>query len=232
MTRNNVVLVRPDFEVATWHGSFFTLYHLKPVIEKLQLTYSDLYKEKCVKSNFDPLLNDLCLLISGVGHGNPTKFTGQNYAVLLNAENPKDVEKMRNMAISALSCEFGQSVKTWINGGCSMFHGYDRTYYFIRGTPARDDATANMFFDSHFKFDKVWLEEAVKGNNAWEKAHTESQKRYEFMIQSTPDPTVKHYLTWDMESMVTAGPTAPPPQPNAWCRFLLWLLKVSKCPIS
>ena len=219
--RTNVVLNRCDFETATWFGSYWTETFLKRWLEQQSIPFQDLYGDWATKENFKVYCDNSLLMVSGVGHGNTNVFTGQDYDVLLDARSQSDLKDMAEVVISALSCEFGASMQKWIDAGCNVFHGYDKTYYFMAGSGQRSDSTASLFGDAHFIFDKTWLSGWKNGRNDWKAAHEASYNRYTQNAQRTWG-SAQYYLLWNRDNMVSGvgqgvpPEPEPPPEPEVW----------------
>lgn len=223
-----VVVNRCNFEQATWYGSFWTAKYLIKYLTDKGIPFIDLYKDWATKQNFNYYIKDARNnMVSGVGHGNEKQYTGQNYDVLLDADNQSDLNLMKGKVISALSCEFGASANRWLNAGAECFHGYKVTYYFIVYSEQQDDPYGLLFGGAHYIFDIM----SIENNGDYKKAHNETYEAYTQASQQTNDTATKRYLVWDRDGMVTVYQTAKP-EPQKTCILCKKVRKILKCPIT
>jgi hypothetical protein len=193
-----VLVVRPNFEVATQYGWYYQDKYVIQKCKELNIPYVDLQKSLAVKYYFDNTIkiNDP-ILITGTGHGNSRVYTGQNYDVLLAKCNLQDAELVKGRWLSLLSCEFGQSFDWWYGQGVEGIYGYNRTFYFSGET--YPDNTALLFFDSHHAFDLCLLD-GLAAKDSWDK----STETWNHHIAEAPED-VARYLVWDRDSRVFMG---------------------------
>jgi hypothetical protein len=224
--RGSIVVVRPDFEVATHYGAYYDKLYVIGEAVKKGIKYVDLYAKDAVKLKFNSAVNDAkVVFIAGTGHGNTSMFTGQNYVPLLMKGNWFDARLVKGKWLSLLSCEFGDSADWWIQNGLNGFFGYNRTYYF--NVDEFPDSRAKYFFDSHHMFNV-----SVLNGKTWQQAFDACIKAYNDAVVNAPYDC-KYYLLWDRDSAVARGrmdgnPFKTKADVNLLCRFLKWLWNVSK----
>jgi len=212
LEKPSVLVIRPNFEVATQYGWYYqNLYNIQKC-QELNIPYVDLQGNKAVKKYFvDAIKNYDPVLIVGTGHGNPTTFTGQNYNVLLTKFNLNDAELVKGRWLSLLSCEFGQSFDWWVAQGVKGIYGYNRTFVF--SGEQYPNSVARLFFDAHHQFDLA-LFNLLSAKQAWD-ISTQIWNKY---ISEAPED-VARYLVWDRDSRVFMGdwngnPFKPSPTPT------------------
>jgi len=210
-----LVANRCDYETATRWGAHWTKAQAVDYAIQKEIPVIDLYKADATKLKWDAAIKDQkAIMVCGVGHGNETRYTGQNQQDLLNATNPADLAMMKGKFGSFLSCVFGASVKKWIDAGMLGFYGYNRTFWFVTST--FPNASARPFFVSHFSFDRVW-ENRGTTDEAW----TESDKVWIDELAKA-DAYTRQYLLYDYQSRVKGGdgklgPYVGPPPPKYQC---------------
>jgi hypothetical protein len=207
-----IVISRPDFETVTrWGQHWFNELVVKPAQEK-GFNVIDLYAEKAVRENFHQTIDENNpIYISGVGHGNETTFTGQNYSVLLKVDDSETMKRAPKRHFHLLSCKTGVLLgPKLIEYGGVAFHGYKVTYYFVIST--FPNSYAKPFFDSDTTIDRALFEGKTHGE-----AFKEAYAKYTAYIESPETPEIcKRYLLWDRNGYVFYGDpnatiTAPPP---------------------
>jgi len=210
-----ILVSRPDFEAATrWGQYWFNENVVKPAKEK-GFNVIDLYKDQAKREIFHQKIDEENpTYISGVGHGNETTFTGQNYSVLLKKDDAETEKRVKGRHFHLLSCQTGAQLGPWmIEKGAVAYHGYKVTYYFIISSFPNKYATP--FFDSDTTIDRTLIEG---------KTHKEAKEaciaKYNEYIESEETPEIcKRYLKWDLDGYVFYGDensriVAPPPPPR------------------
>jgi hypothetical protein len=213
-----LVANRCNYEQVTAIGAYWTKRLLIDPAEVQGIPVVDLYAADANKTKWDAAIKDRdAILVGGCGHGNPTRYTGQNQKDLLNSTNPADLALMRGRYGSFLSCSFGQAAKKFVQeGGMKAFFGYTETFWFVTSSPP--DARAEPFFVSHYTLDYNWIRE--KDNpTAW----SESTKAWNDAIAHS-DAYSSRYLIWDrdhriLEKSTDEGPYSKvvPPEPKYAC---------------
>lgn len=213
--KRSFVANRCDFETATHYGAYWTKDQVLTLADKLGIPYIDLEGMSAYKAAWDRAIteND-AVMVCGVGHGNNSVYTGQNYQILLQKGSDSDAQLMAGRFGSFLSCEFGQALDWFVANGMKGAFGYKVTYYFVVST--FPDSYAAYFFKSHFTFDRAWLQGKTAAE-AWDLCRA----AYDQAIAEAPD-TVARYLIWDRDGMVYAGdpslgPYVPPPPKYKCC---------------
>lgn len=214
--KQRVLVTRPDFETATHWGQWHFLDKQIAEAKRQGLTCFDLYAEQDIKTIFAKTVDEQDpVFICGVGHGNPSCYTGQNYDILLDRSVEAYV-RMKDRCGSFLSCEWGQSAKQFVDMGCLGFFGYTVTYYFCIST--YPNQVAEWFFGSHAAYDF-----AILRGKSQKEAFDECVKAYNAAIAEA-DPTSCRYLVWDRDGMTFQGdgelhpyPHEPPPPPKEKC---------------
>lgn len=183
------------------------------------LQYVDLYGVNATKANWDAAIkNHPGAFLCGVGHGNATVYTGQNYAVLLDAYSSPDRSLASGCHGSFLSCRFGKSMVSWIKAGLQSFMGYSDDFVFlVVDQNDLNDRVAAMFGNSHFAYDAVFLDEMLRDsdvNVASERAFNASQAAFKKEYDSTESADLRQYLAYDRSIQVhgtkdSQGPTEP-----------------------
>jgi hypothetical protein len=215
LERLPVVANRPDFETATHYGAYWTNEDLVKVARAIPIPVIDLFKADAIKAKWNAAIKDNnAILVGGCGHGDATKYTGQNYSTLLNSQNSADLELMKGRWGSFLSCVFGQAAQRFVSAGMKGFYGYKVTFWFV--TSAYPDGYASLFFNSHYAFDKALLSGKTM-KEAWAAC---DQAWLDAIAGSDVD--TRRYLISDHDGMVMAGdpdsgPYTAPPEPKYSC---------------
>ncbi|MEM2261237.1 MAG: hypothetical protein QXK24_02170 [Ignisphaera sp.] len=222
----DIVVIRPDYELATRYGAYYQKSLVIDEAVKLGLSVTDLYKSDAVKSMFVKAIREGNVkFITGTGHGNVNVFTGQNYNYILVKGYESDAKLLENRSVSFLSCSFGDSADWWVARGCRGFFGYNRTYYFITGV--FPNSRAKYFFTSHHSYDK-----AILAGKTQREAFEECINAYNNAIREAPYD-VKYVLIWDRDSAVFKGDGNYAPfkkqSESLICKLLKWLMKIFKC---
>lgn len=210
-----ILVSRPSFETATKYGHYWFGQLVVEPAQQAGLNVIDLEKDKAVRAEFFNAIDEHNpIYITGVGHGNETTFTGQNYSVLLKVDDQETIKRVPNRHFHLLSCRTGAQLGPWlVDNGAVAYHGYKVTYYFIIST--FPNTYAKPFFDSDTTIDRVLFEG---------KTHKEAKQaciaKYNQYIEDPNTPEIcKRYLKWDLDGYVFYGDenstiTTPPPPPR------------------
>ena len=229
------VVNRCKFDLATTYSNFWG-YQVVRYAKEQGLNYKDLDGKLAVKPNWDPAIQERPQAFAcGTGHGNPTKYSGQNMNILLDLESTADQALMTGRYGSFLSCSFGQGMQKWLDAGMRTFLGYREDYVFVAGTHAPDDAIAQTFGNSHHAYDLAFLDAKQKGvsdKEADEQAYQASQARYQKEYENARYPEHRQYLKYCQIIQVHGAKVEeqpPPPPENKYCILPEWLRRWLKC---
>jgi len=144
---DRVLVVRPDFEVATYLGSL-ALQHIVDYIRLRGLTLEDLRGDNAVRdkvleslSRLDPIW---CILL---GHGNATTYTGQNFDRIFWECNSSE---LRDRVVYALSCITAARLgPDAVDKGCRTYIGYSEEFIWTQEAPV--DPLADRYGRSFFE---------------------------------------------------------------------------------
>lgn len=212
-----IVVCRPNFEQATqWGAYWFGALTLQAAIDA-GLDVKDLYQNDAHKAMFDGAVSgDPHTFVTGIGHGNETTFTGQDYDELLVSGRQNDAALMAGKSGSFLSCVFGQAGDYFTQQGMKAFFGYIETFYFM----AQDypNAAATPFFKSHCAFDL-----AILAGKSFSEAFIASRAAWNDAIAGSPETNAR-YMIWDRDAMILWGDGAyrpygdtQPPEGKLYC---------------
>lgn len=192
MASRSLLFTLPSFEPAVRIGSCW----FERVLANAEANgygYEALRGGSCVRGLFDEALarNEGCLL-TGVGHGNATTYTGENYAVLI--EERDNADCLVGRPWYALSCTVGLSLgKAVVEYGCPAFIGYDDTFTFIAdegdpcgGVPARGFMEAS----------NEVVNTLIAGGD-FNEAYARSQALFDYWYDQETDPDIQKWLNWD-----------------------------------
>lgn len=152
----------------------------------------------CVKRYLEERLaeNPECLL-TGVGHGSNTKYTGYNKATLILQNNNDDILDGRPWY--ALSCKVGASLgKSVIDHGCPAFIGYSKNFTFTvdRSDPCGGEPSRGFMAASNAVVNTL-----LEGGN-FDDAYYSSQATFEYWYERETDPDRKKWLLHDKDCQV------------------------------
>jgi len=127
---NVLVATRPNHDLPTsychyWHGLVLR------EARRLGLTVHDLPSESAKRAEFEEVVRAADpLFFLGEGHGVPTKFTGQDLDVLMEACVNDDL--MAGRVAYLLSCSTGAELgPSCVEKGCLAFLGYNHLFGFL-----------------------------------------------------------------------------------------------------
>lgn len=203
MDRKTVVFNRSHFDVATETGHRATLLYGIEFCESNNIPFIDLYGAQANKQVFNSKMTVETLLFDGCGHGLERQHLGQNNKVLLDADNPKDLELMRGIVISPLTCSFGESAEDWIRAGVPVFSGYMFPFIFSNQTGAAEDAEALSYHEAHYIWFQSYMLGLLYGHPDPAKAQRDRAQAFTDLSDSTWDPIKKTYYLYDRDISLT-----------------------------
>jgi len=225
-------LVKPQLVInscrwdrATELSSFWGIYYVR-LAKELGLDYVELQGDKAVKTNFDKAVKGFeHAHVCNTGHGNRYVFTGQKGAVLLDVRKAADLAMMAGRSGAYTSCQFGQSMKTWLENRTEAFMGSQDDFTIVAATPARDDATIQKFGLSEFAYTDALCKALLQGRSYAEAdaaGYKASCDKYDYYWTYEKNPYVRQYLYIDKMIKVHgpggAGPGEQPPPPEPYAR--------------
>jgi len=208
-------LNRCRWDAATEHGQFWTKKYINDLLEEKGYPFIDGYKEDASRNCMIQSIEDGAGWLTGVGHGNATKWTGQKQEVLLDAGHEDDRNRINNngVMLTPISCSFGKSFRSW-----STFRGYTDLYIFIRSSSAPDDKVALQFADCSFTLERELIKAGRITKDVWEEACKRTTEKWNFYIQSGASITRPYFRrNRDLEIFQWMG--APEVEPSGWCKF-------------
>jgi hypothetical protein len=230
----------PDSDLAVQVGSaFYRRYIGQPALEKgipLIILSGD---EAEYNKFWESIVKEEVYIVTGVGHGNETTFTGQNKRALISV-GAYDPEKIKGKCIEHTSCLTGaRLLPDLAKNGAKETKGSRNVYVFYYGgnTDPTEDTYAKSFLTQEVKRYAWLLDESDRSDE--EKSDSADQECFnEYMNQadkwSRIDPEVADALRYDASIMCKYRGEAPPPPPEeSWiCKLLKWLMRQfgCKCP--
>jgi len=194
----------PSFDMPSrWGTSFFNRYILPRSFLIPFIRTGNLYRSLDNRKAFSAV-NKVSNFITGVGHGDPTTFTGQNKQVLwkVGQYNPSECE---GKVIKLLSCLCGKELgPDLIRNGARAFQGYTELFgWFVDNkyvlTPWRDPV-ASKFIKPVIEGVKAFLS-GKTNREVYEieyELHTKNAEKEE-------DPEQKAWMLHNRNSLIILG---------------------------
>ena len=130
--------------------------------------------------------------ISGIGHGNPTTYTGHLNTVLLRACQ-YDPAVVKNKSIHLLSCQTAKQLgPDTVKKGAKSYAGYYENFTFVHDDPSTPVNEQNLFWKSDSTYD---ISMAL-GKTAKE-AGSRTVAAFNSAIATVPGTIAATWLTWD-----------------------------------
>jgi hypothetical protein len=197
---------RPNFETATYLGSL-ALAHSVDYMRAHGLTVDDLAGADAVRSKvLDSLSRNDPAFFTGVGHGNTTTFTGQNFNGIWWS---CDCKELRDRVVYLLSCYTGAGLgPDMVSKGVRCYIGYKVTFTWIQ--ERIQDPTVDRYGKSFFEPVLEILNRLADGHTMGE-AFRASLDRWNYWIDywsrsTDPEaPVVLTYLIHDRDGQVLIG---------------------------
>jgi hypothetical protein len=198
-----------NWDTATLFGNYYT--------KELTVKYATqnghevflLDGKEATKENWESILKSQTIdFTTGCGHGSEYVFTGHLAEPLFSKfVNLPLAEGKYHAWLSCLCGKSGgildQAVKDY---KAKAAQGYNREFAFVVSRKAPPDEIAEIFFISHYEFDKHFYE-----GKDWKTCLDLQLKKYdEYLAQDIP-PIVKQWLLWDRNGSVIYLPVSPPP---------------------
>lgn len=203
MERKTVVFNRSYFDVATGTGHIATLKYGIKFCESNNIPFVDLYATQAIKRVFNSKMGPKTLLFDGCGHGLPRQHMGQNNDVLLDLDNPADLQLMQGIAISPLTCSFGEWAEAWIAAGIPVFSGYKLPFIFSKATQANDDAEGLSYHEAHYIWLQTYLLSVLYGKPDPGQAQKDRYDAFTALAEDTWNPITKIYYLYDRDISLT-----------------------------
>lgn len=226
-----VVMTCPDFDIATKSCSPYFTKYVAEAAGAEGWTVVLLYGGDAVKSKFEAAcLDPDVVMITGIGHGSETVFTGQNQEILLERCS-YDVNIVKGKDVTHLSCSTGAPdglLEDAVAKGARGAQGYSDVYYFFRNTRIEDPLQDPMC-DSFIGSDVLRHIGRIQGKS-FEDATGDARTRYEEKARywDQVDPEVAELLRYDARIMVIYTEVTPPPKEYCWLPG--WLRRLLGCP--
>ncbi|MHA1263164.1 MAG: hypothetical protein ACTSSA_13955 [Candidatus Freyarchaeota archaeon] len=212
-----VLLVRPDFELATHYGSVW-LGEVRRIAEDLGHTVLDLYGDDATPENiYDALENFKPELVFMMGHGNQDTYTSQNTRVVFKACT--NDEKMAGTQAYFLSCLMGVDLCPSMNRkGAVTVAGYITEFVWVVHPDYRDDPLNDP---RAYPFMRAVVESCSRllEGGSWRDFYNTFVKMCDLGISewfNSSDPTAPQIvaaLEQDRDSLVIYGETVIRPVP-------------------
>jgi len=226
------VCIRPDFEPATLMGNLF----FKHVVDEWAgrgMEITDLNGDDAVRSKVLEALGAAdAIFVTGVGHGNKSKYTGQNYDEIFWTCNCRELAARIVFLLSCVTAaELGPDAVN--NKGCTCYIGYSETFGWIYSPPAGDplvDPVAKGFYEPVLELIRKLMDGASTGD-AFRASIDVWNRWIDYWSRST-DPNAPLILQWlihdrDYQRLIgdetATVAIAPPPVPLPWNALALTL---------
>lgn len=202
MAITRVVVQRPEWTDPACHfGQYWMKVYVTDPFRKATCEVIDLFGDQatraevlkaCKHSNF--------VYFSGLGHGNPTTFTGQRKEPIFWKGDKETCSISDGHHFNFLSCEFGKEGAKWMAEECGAVgvHAYKESFIFVAST--YPNSVAQPFFDAHTTVDRELLKGKAHGS-----AHAACIARFNYWIAHAPNPTAERYLIHDRNCKVFYG---------------------------
>jgi hypothetical protein len=214
-----VLLFSPNFELATarWQPQQSNIYTY--LAQKDNFVLDELLKDNDTWQNTQSEMPS-CLIAVGVGHGNPTDFTGQNYAVIVSTGTPDMMMLFKGKVFAPVSCLVGQQLLPTMAQkyglGAGLGETVEYTFAYNPNVPPENDNITWLFIsaEAHFLHALALNYSAQKAYNFMLQAYEANAKS----IEST-DPDIAQWLRYDAQNRAFFGsndwrvdPSQPEPQ--------------------
>jgi len=168
-----------------------------------EINWIDLFGKYAIKQVFDSKIDDRIIMLDGCGHGMDRQHTGHECEVLLDADNPKDLELMKGIGLGPLTCNWGNSAEDWLNAGIPFFSGYIMPFTFTRGSNRQDDEEALSYHLAHFIFMQNFLTEYLRGVFDPKAAHQARYDAFTALANESWNPVNKVYYIYNRDISIT-----------------------------
>ena len=218
MPTNSLLMIRPDYELATRYGAAWQTRILNAANAK-GLPYIDLYKGNATKQNFfSNLESQDPILVNIFGHGNYNIIACQNDEIFL--EGGVNSNLLAGRVIYDLSCRSGRDLGSIVfNEGALSFLGYTEDFIFVITAGSHpdggminclNDEASRGFFESHNVAPISYINGSTINNSYYV-----SQREFNYWIKvwEEIDSQVAGFLVWDRDHQVlysAEGPITPP----------------------
>jgi len=204
---NVLVATRPNHDLPTYYGHYWHGLVLREA-RRLGLTTRDLSGDVARRADFTGAIRlEDPLFFLGMGHGSPTKFTGQDLEVLMEACVNDDL--MAGRAVYLLSCYTGLELgPSCVRKGCLSFLGYDHLFGFVVVEPydPATDPYAKSFQLSSNSIPLTLIRGGTTGRARW-RAIVEFDRQIDYWARSE-DPYASLVIQWlahDRDALVLHG---------------------------
>jgi hypothetical protein len=204
---NVVTISRPDFELATYLGSL-ALKHAVDYMRGHGLTVDDLNGNNAVRTKvLDSLSRNDPIFFTGVGHGSPTVFTGQNFNYIWWV---CDCRELRGRVVYLLSCLTGQQLGPDMvrNKGAWCYIGYRVEFAWVQA--AYIDPLMDRYGKAFFEPVLEIINRLADGYTTGA-AYKSSIDKWNYWInywsgsRDPVAPLVLQLLLWDRDGQVLIG---------------------------
>lgn len=177
----------------TQHAATYRKKHVHPVFKKRGFNVVVLEGTENVAAEFVPRAkNKRVVYISGIGHGNPTTYTGHLNAPLLRAcqYDPAVVDRK---SLHFLSCQTAQQLgPDTVKKGANSYAGYFENFTFVHDNPSTPVNEQDLFWKADSTYDIAM----ALGKTAKEAGQL-TIAAFNSAIATVPGTAAATWLTWD-----------------------------------
>ncbi len=214
MPTNNLLLIRPDYELVTRYGAAWMTSVLNAA-SGVGLPYVDLYASNATRTNFEQtLIAQDPILVNMMGHGDYNIITGQDGEILL--QGGVNTNILAGRVIYHLSCRTGRDLgRIAFNEGAISFLGYTEDFWIVYSygehsdgamlNPLQDEVS-RAFFEPHNTAPISYIQGSTPSAS-----YFASQNSFNYWIRvwEQIDSQVAALLVWNRDYQILYPSAAP-----------------------